>query len=127
MSTTLVGNLVRDPELKFTNNGKSYANFSVAVSKKKGDEEYTSYFDCTLWNNASGIAENVTNSLKKGDRVILFGSLTQDRFEKDGQKRSAVSLNVEAIGAELRFASVTISKTERKQASETPTLATDPF
>lgn len=127
MSTTIVGNLVRDPELKFTNNGKAYAQFSVAVTKKKGEEEYTSYFDCTIWNTH---AENFANSVHKGDRVVVFGTLTQERFEKDGQKRSAVNLNVEAVGPELRFATVVVTKAafngpkpEAKQA----TLASDPF
>ena len=69
MSTTIVGNLVRDPELKFTNNGKAYAQFSVAVTKKKGEEEYTSYFDCTIWNTH---AENFANSVHKGDRVVVL-------------------------------------------------------
>jgi single-strand DNA-binding protein len=127
MSTTIVGNLVRDPELKFTNNGKAYAQFSVAVTKKKGEEEYTSYFDCTVWNTQ---AENLANSLHKGDRVVVFGTLNQDRFEKDGQKRSAVNLNVEAVGPELRFATVVVTKTTShgpKPETKQESFASDPF
>lgn len=114
MSTTIVGNLTRDPELKFLDSGMALVNFSVAVTRKKGEEEYTSYFDCTAW---SSLAENVGN-LKKGDRVIVQGSFRQDRFEKDGVKREKVSLLADNVGAELRFASVQINKQGKKEVEE---------
>lgn len=123
MTTTLVGNIVKDPEMRYTNNGKAVASFSVAVSKKRGDEEYTSYFDCSAW---SPLAENVVDTLRKGDRVVLFGALTQDRFEKDGQKRSAVTLTVDAIGPELRFAKATIHKIPKGEGPA-PHVDTAPF
>ena len=49
MSTTLIGRLTADPELKFTNKGTSVTNFSIAVNRKKGEEDYVSYFDCIAW------------------------------------------------------------------------------
>ena len=112
-SFSIEGSLTRDPELKFTNNGKAVCNFSVAVNRKKGDEEYVSYFDCTAFGSQ---AENIANSHTKGSRVVLFGTLTQDRFEtQDGQKRSAVKLLVDSIGTSVRFGTTTYSKTGQAQ------------
>jgi single-strand DNA-binding protein len=102
MSTTLIGRLTAAPEIKFTNKGTAVVNFSVAVNRKKGEEDYVSYFDCTAWGDlASGIAA----TLKKGDRVIVSGYLTQDRYEnKEGKTVAKTILNVDAAGKELRFA-----------------------
>lgn len=103
MSTTLIGRLTADPELKFTNKGTALVNFSVAVNRKKGEEEYVSYFDCTAWGT---LAQGIADGLKKGDRVIVNGNLSQDRYEnKEGKTVSKVILNVEGAGKELRFAS----------------------
>jgi len=124
MSTTYIGNLTRDPEIKFTNNGNAVCSFAVAVTKKRGEEEYVSYFDCSAWGS---LAENVTKTLKKGDRVVVFGTLTQDRFEKDGQKRSSVNLTVEAVGPDLRWATAVIDKGEFKAPVPKQTASTDPF
>jgi len=124
MSTTYIGNLTRDPEIKFTNNGNAVCSFAVAVTKKRGEEEYVSYFDCSAWGS---LAENVTKTLKKGDRVVVFGTLTQDRFEKDGQKRSSVNLTVEAVGPDLRWATAVIDKGEFKPPVPKQTASTDPF
>ena len=101
MSTTLIGRLTADPELKFTNKGTSVTNFSIAVNRKKGDEDYVSYFDCIAWGDlAAGV-----NTLKKGDRVIVHGYLNQDRYEnKEGKTVSKTVLVADAVGNELRFA-----------------------
>lgn len=113
MSTTIVGRLVADPEIKFTNNGTAVVNFSVAVNRKKGEEEYVSYFDVTAWGT---LAQGVADNLKKGDRVIVNGNLTQDRYEnKEGKTVSKVIINAEAVGKELRFSS---PSTKPKQEPE---------
>ena len=99
----MIGRLTADPELKFTNKGTALVNFSVAVNRKKGEEEYVSYFDCTAWGT---LAQGIADALKKGDRVIVNGNLSQDRYEnKEGKTVSKVTLNVEGAGKELRFTS----------------------
>jgi single-strand DNA-binding protein len=100
-SVTAVGNLTKDPELKFVSSGKAVANFSIAVNKKRGETEYTSYYDITAWGD---LAENVASTLTKGTRVIVVGQLNQERFETNGQKRSAVVIVADAVGEDLRFA-----------------------
>lgn len=111
MSTTIIGNLTDEPKIKFTTSGLPVVNFSIAVSRKKqNDEEYTSYFDVQAWGT---LAQNIADSLHKGTRVFATGSLTQDRFEKDGQKRSAVILVAESVGPDLRWASASVSKNEK--------------
>jgi len=101
MSTTVIGRLTADPEIKFTNKGTAVANFSVAVNRKKGDEDYTSFFDVTVWGDlAQGVQE-----LKKGDRVIVHGYLNQDRYEnKEGKTVSKTVIVADGVGKELRFA-----------------------
>ena len=95
--------MVSDAELKFTNTGTAVANFSVAVNRKKGTEEHVSYFDCTAWGT---LAQGVTDNLRKGQRVIVTGNLTQDRYEnKEGKTVSKVILIVEGAGFDLRYAS----------------------
>lgn len=99
-SVHVVGNTTKQPEIKFTNSGKAVANFSVAVNKKRGETEYTSYYDITAWGD---LAENIAN-IPKGTRVIVVGQLNQERFESNGQKRSAVVIVADAVGEDLRFA-----------------------
>jgi len=107
MSTTIIGRLTADPELKFTNNGMALVNFSVAVNRKKGEEEYVSYFDCTAWGT---LAQGIADSLHKGDRVVVNGNLNQDRYEnKEGKTVSKVILNAEAVGPDLRFATAQVT------------------
>ena len=101
MSTTIIGRLTADPEIKFTNKGTSVVNFSVAVNRKKGEEDYVSYFDCIAWGDlATGV-----EVLKKGDRVIVHGYLNQDRYEnKEVKTVSKTVIVADAVGKELRFA-----------------------
>jgi single stranded DNA-binding protein len=90
-SVTLIGNLVEDPELRFTPSGVAMARIRVAVNRRWRDQsgewqEQTSFFGGTLWREA---AENVAESLQKGARVIIAGSLEQRQWEtQDGDKRS---------------------------------------
>ena len=110
----VVGNLTRDPELKFTPSGKAMARFSVADNHgyKSGDEwqKKTSFIDCVAWGD---IAEHITNSLSKGDRVIVLGRLDQQTWEnEDGDKRSKLEIVVDSIGPDLRFATAQVSKAD---------------
>ena len=114
---TLVGNLTRDPELKFTQSGKAQTRFSIAVNRRwqrEGTwEEQTSYFDVTTW---AVLAENVANTLTKGNRVIVTGRLEQRTWEtKDGEKRSTVEVVADAVGLDL-------SKSTAKTAKNTVEL-----
>lgn len=114
---TLIGNLTRDPELKFTQSGKAQTRFSIAVNRRwqrEGTwEEQTSYFDVTTW---AVLAENVANTLTKGNRVIVTGRLEQRTWEtKDGEKRSTVEVVADAVGLDL-------SKSTAKTAKNTVEL-----
>lgn len=110
-TTTIVGNIVHDAELKFGNSGKAWATFAVAVNREVNGEKQVSYFDCTVFGS---LAENVASSLKKGDRVVVFGTLTQRTFErKDGTKGSAVELKVSDMGPSLTWATATLEKASK--------------
>lgn len=94
----LIGNLTRDPELRSTSGGTSVAQLSVAVNErvKSGGEwgDRVSFFDVTVW---AGQAENAAKWLSKGSPVAVDGRLTQDRWEHEGQKRSAVKVIAENV------------------------------
>lgn len=98
-SVTLGGNLTRDPELRYTQGGTAVLSMSVAVneSRKDGNGEWTdypNYIDMTLFGKR---AEGVSDYLSKGTYVAVTGRLHQNRWEKDGQKRSKVEVVVDNI------------------------------
>jgi len=102
---TLIGNLVRDPELRFTPKGDAVANFTVAVNEriKQGDEWVDgepSYYDVTAWRK---LGEDTAESLLKGTRVVVVGKMKIDKYEtKDGQQRSKVVVTADEIGSSIR-------------------------
>jgi len=111
---TVVGNLVADPELRFTKNGKAVANFTIAVNRRvrtpdgvwqDGD---VMFLRAVAWHIT---AQNVTDSLRKGDRVIATGEMTVTEYEgKDGVKRNNPELRVTEIGASLWRSTVGINR-----------------
>jgi single-strand DNA-binding protein len=115
-NVTLIGNLVEDPELRFTPSGVAMAKIRIAVNRRWRDQggewqEQTSFFGGTLWREA---AENAAESLQKGTRVIVAGSLEQRQWEtQDGDKRSVVELRIDEIGPSLRWATASVTKTAR--------------
>jgi len=115
-SVTLVGNLVEDPELRFTASGVAMARIRMAVNRRYRDrnnewQEETSFFGGTCWRE---VAENVAESLSKGDRVFITGRLEQRNWEtNEGEKRSVVELDIQEIGPSLRWATATVTKTPR--------------
>jgi single-strand DNA-binding protein len=115
-SVTVIGNLVEDPELRFTQSGVAMAKIRVAVNRRwrgQNDEwqEETSFFGGTLWREA---AENAAESLTKGARVIITGSLEQRNWEtQEGEKRSVVELRIDEMGPSLRWATASVQKTAR--------------
>ena len=92
-SVNIMGNLTRDPELKYTNSGKSVCNLSIANNRiySSGGEKVTevSYFDVEVW---GAVAENCAKYLSKGRGIIVEGRLRQDRWEKDGKVQSRVRI-----------------------------------
>ncbi len=106
---TVIGNLTDDPELKFTPGGDAVANFRIASTPRTLDRQSGEWKDGeplflggAVWRQP---AENVAESLHKGDRVIVVGSLRQRTYEtKEGEKRTVIELQVEEIGPSLRYA-----------------------
>jgi single-strand DNA-binding protein len=115
-SVTLVGNLVEDPELRFTASGIAMARVRLAVNRRWRDnnnewQEETGFFGGTCWRE---VAENIAESLSKGDRVFITGRLEQRNWENnEGEKRSIIEVRIDEIGPSLRWATAQVSKTPR--------------
>ena len=114
-TVTLIGNLVDDPELRFTPSGIAMAKVRFAVNRRyQKDGEWvedTSFFGGTLWREA---AENAAESLHKGDRVIVTGRLEQRTWEtQEGDKRSIVEVAIDEMGPSLRWATAQVTRTPR--------------
>jgi len=115
---TVVGNLTNDPELKFTPSGAAVANFTVASTPRTFDKQTNEWKDgeplfirCDAWRQ---MAENVAESLQKGARVVVTGSLRVRNFERqDGSKGTSVEMNVEEVGPSLKWATAKVTKTTR--------------
>ena len=115
---TLVGNLVDDPELRFTPSGAAVANFRVASTPRTYDRQSGEWKDgeslfisCSVWRQA---AENVAESLQRGMRVIVQGRLKSRSYEtRDGEKRTVFEIDVDEVGPSLRNATAKVSKTMR--------------
>ncbi len=118
-AVVLVGNVTRDPELRFTPSGQATATFGLAVNRRWQNrqtqewEEATSFFDVVCWRD---MAENAAESLAKGSRIIVSGRLEQRSWEtSDGDRRSKVEVVADEIGPSLRWATAQITKNERKR------------
>jgi single-strand DNA-binding protein len=115
-SVTLIGNLVEDPELRFTPSGVPMARLRFAVNRRWRDQsgewqEDTSYFGGTVWRDQ---AESVAESLSKGTRVIVTGRLEQRSWEtQDGDRRSIVEVAIDEVGPSLRWATASVTRTSR--------------
>lgn len=115
---TVVGNLTADPELRFTPSGSAVANFTVASTPRffnrqnqQWEDQEALFLRCSVWRD---VAENVTESLIKGSRVIVQGRLKQRSFEtREGEKRSVIELEVDEIGPSLRYATAKPNRTSR--------------
>jgi single-strand DNA-binding protein len=114
---TLAGTLTADPDLRFTPAGLAVCNFTVACNPRtlnrqtgQWEDGEATFLRCTVWRQ---VAENVGNSLRKGQRVLVTGALRQRSYEKDGEKRYAFELDVTEIGASLKWANVEVRKVAR--------------
>lgn len=136
---TMIGNLVDDPELRFTPSGAAVAKFRVASTPRYLDKNTNEWKDgdslflqCQIWRQA---AENVAESLTKGMRVILSGRLKQRSYEtKEGEKRTVFEVEVDEVGPSLRNATAKVTKTTRQggttggfSAASTDTFNDDPW
>jgi single-strand DNA-binding protein len=119
-SISFVGNLTADPKLIFGDSGKARATFSVAVNEGQGETEKTHFVNVTAFGT---LAENITDSLSKGQRVVVVGRL--NTYSKDvtiaGEDKSLtmVSFTASAIGPDLRWATAKVTKVVR-EGSATP-------
>jgi len=115
---TVVGNLVDDPELRFTPSGAAVANFRIASTPRNYDKNTNEWVDgeglflsCAIWRQA---AENVAESLQKGMRVVVQGRLKQRSYEtREGEKRTVYELDVEEVGPSLKYATAKVTRTTR--------------
>lgn len=113
-SITIVGNLTEDPSLRFTASGDAVASFTVASTPRSFDKGRNEWVDgealfmrCSVWRQH---AENIAETLRRGHRVVVHGRLKQRSYEKDGQKRTVVELEVDECAPSLRYATATVSK-----------------
>jgi single-strand DNA-binding protein len=117
-TVTLVGNITRDPELRYTSGGAANVSFGLAVNRRWQNrqtqewEERVSFFNIVCWRE---MAENVAESLAKGSRVVVTGRLEQRSWEtENGDKRSVVEVNADEIGPSLRWATAQVTRNDRR-------------
>jgi single-strand DNA-binding protein len=117
-SVTIVGNVTRDPEIRYTQGGQANASFGVAVNRRWQNrqtnewEERTSFLNVVCWRE---MAENVAESIGKGARVIVTGRLEQRSWEtENGDKRSVVEIVADEVGPSLRWATASVNRNERR-------------
>ncbi|MBF6045949.1 single-stranded DNA-binding protein [Streptomyces sp. NRRL B-1677] len=111
---TIIGNLTADPEIKFTASGAALARFTVASTPRTFDKDSgqwrdgtSTFFRCAAWRS---LAEHVGDSLTKGSRVVVSGRIRQHDWQtSEGENRSMLAVEVDEIGASLRFTTVTIT------------------
>ena len=114
-TVTIVGNVTRDPELRYLTSGTALAQFGLAYNRrytKNGEQvEDTSFFDVVCWSN---LADNVSESITKGDRVIVYGRLEQRSWEtQEGDKRSKVEIVADEVAPSLKWATARVEKIRR--------------
>jgi single-strand DNA-binding protein len=124
-----VGKLWKDPEIRYTPAGKAVATVPLVFSKRRKDDSTGKWEDVgslfvrgSIW---EGYAENVVNSLSKGDSVFVVGELEQREYEKDGEKRQSLELRIFEMGPTLKGAGVKILNADRGSQSSGP--ADDPW
>lgn len=118
---TLIGNVTREPEIRFTKSGTALAKFGLAhnerrFNKESNDwDEQVHFFDIACWKS---LAENVGKSISKGDRIVVVGRLDHQTWEsEEGDKRSKVEIVANEVSPSLMWAEVTISKNERSDGT----------
>lgn len=121
---TIVGNLTGDPELRFIPNGAAVTNFRIASTPRVYNRETREFEDgdalfmtCNCWRD---MAENVAESLSKGMRVIVTGTLKQRSYQtKEGENRTVYEIDVQEVGPSLKYATAQVARTSRDNAPNT--------
>ncbi len=116
---TVVGNMVDDPELRFTPSGAAVANFRIASTPRTFDKQTNEWKDgdslflgCSVWRQA---AENVAESLQRGMRVVVTGRLKSRQYEtREGEKRTVFEIDVDEVGPSLKYATAKVTRTTRQ-------------
>lgn len=127
---TVVGNLTADPELRFSPSGAAVANFTVASTPRTFDRQSNEWKDgetlflrCTAWRD---MAQNIADSLHKGERVIVNGRLKSRSYEtKEGENRTVIELDVDEVGPSLRYASAALTRNPARSPGSSGPAATD--
>ena len=117
---TICGNLTADPEIRFMQSGQAVANFTVASTPRNQNKQTQQWEDgeamfvrCSVWGE---YAENVSESLVKGTRVLVTGKLTVRSYEaKNGERRQSIELAVDEVGPSLRYAKAQVQRTGQNQ------------
>ena len=119
------GRLTADPELRFTPSGAAVCDFTVAGNDRRRNKQTNEWEDgpatflrCSAWND---MAENIAESLRKGDEVLVTGRIAQREWEKDGIKRTTHEVSVDTIGPSLRWRGARLAERQRvrtKQADD---------
>ncbi|WP_166344969.1 single-stranded DNA-binding protein [Phytoactinopolyspora limicola] len=125
MTTTIVGNVGGDPELRFTPTGAAVCNASVAVTPRTfnrltqaWEDGETTWVRLNIWRE---LAEHVAESIEKGMRVIVTGRISNRRWENnEGETRYSLEMNVDAIGPDLRYATAKVTKAQRRDQPPPP-------
>jgi single-strand DNA-binding protein len=114
---TIIGNLTADPELRFTPSGQAVTNFTVASTARFFDKQKnewaegdTTFIRCAVWRE---MAENEAETLDKGNRVVVTGTLKVRQYETDKGKGTSVECDVEEVGPSLKWASAKITRNQR--------------
>lgn len=115
-TVTVVGNATNDPDLKYLPSGAAVASWTLACTPRVKKEDQwldgeTVFYRCSVWRQH---AENVVETITKGSRVLVHGKLKVRKYEKDGQERQSIEIDVEHVGPELRYATAKISKISRQ-------------
>ena len=120
----VVGNLTADPDLRYTQSGTAVASFTIASTPRTYDKASGQFKDgetlflrCSIWRD---YAEHVAESLRKGMQVIAQGKLVQKSWEKDGQKRTSVELQVDEVGPTLRWVTVEVQRAQNRGQASAP-------
>ncbi len=122
-TVTIVGNVTRDPELRFTNSGMAVASFGVAINNGRRNQQTgqwedgePSFFDISCFRE---MADNVAESVQKGTRVVVTGRLNQRSWQTDnGEKRSKVEIVADEVAPSLRWATASVQRNERREGFE---------
>lgn len=128
---TIIGNLTDDPELRFTPSGAAVAKMRVATTPRLHDKDSgewkdgtPSFYSVSIWRQA---AENVAESLTKGARVIVVGTIAMRQFEHNGEKRTVYEITADEIAPSLRYATANITKAAKGSGSGTAARTDDPW